>query len=345
MTFQAANLSVGLVGLGRMGLRHLQVLAELGMNVVGLADRRDEAVAQAKAEVGAGSAQGHADGVAMLTATRPEAVVIATTAPSHAMVVEAAVANGARFILCEKPIGVSIAESERIVAACKAAGAKLAINHQMRFMAQYAEVKTLLGSDELGPLASVVLAGSNFGLAMNGSHYFEMFRYIADAPVTEVTAWLDEGLLPNPRGPEFEDRSGRVLARNANGQTFFMDIPAAAGWGLNMNYICRNGQIQVDELTGEMRVAHREAEYRELPTARYGMPVERTTRAIPPADSVAPTRVVWEAMLAGDDYPTGEDGLAALRCLVAAHLSHERGGQTVAVADADEARERRFAWA
>ena len=94
-----------------------------------------------------------------------------------------------------------------------------------------------------------------------------------------------------------------------------------------------------------MRVAHREAEYRELPTARYGMPVERTTRAIPPADSVAPTRAVWEAMLAGDDYPTGEDGLAALRCLVAAHLSHERGGQTVAVADADEARERRFAWA
>ncbi len=346
MTLQASNLRVGLVGVGRMGLRHLQVLDDLGMDIVGLADRSDEAVAQARGrQAGAAGAQTYADGVEMIAATRPDAVVIATTAPSHAMLVEAAVANGARFVLCEKPIGTSIAESERIVEACRAAGAKLAVNHQMRFMAQYTEVKRLIGSEAFGPLASVVVAGSNFGLAMNGSHYFEMFRYIADAPVTDVSAWLDEELLPNPRGPEFEDRSGRLLARNAIGQTLFMDMPATAGWGLNVTYLCRNGQIHVDELNGEMRLAYREAEYRDLPTTRYGMPVEREVVSITPADAVAPTREVWQAMLAGDDYPTGEDGLAALRCLVAAHLSHESGGQAVAIADTGRARERRFGWA
>jgi predicted dehydrogenase len=345
VTSADSAMRASVVGLGRMGMRHVEVLQGLGMTIVGIADQNAEAVAAARDIIGTDTLQGFADGIEMLGATRPEAVVIATTAPAHFPLVKAAVEAGARYILCEKPIAISLAEAEEMVALCNDAGVMLSINHQMRFMDNFTEAKRLAESEELGGLVSMVVAGSNFGLAMNGSHYFEAFRWITGAPVTHVSGWLEPEILPNPRGPQFEDRSGRVLARNAAGQTLYMDVSSKAGWGVCVTYICRYGQIFIDELLGEMRVVAREAEYRDLPTARYGMPVERRQETITPADSLTPTRAVWQAMLAGHDYPTGEDGLAAIRCLVAMHISDEAGGTAIPVEAASTARERRFAWA
>jgi hypothetical protein len=109
-------------------------------------------------------------------------------------------------------------------------------------------------------------------------------------------------------------------------------------------YSCRTGQVVVDELRGEMKVAARQADYRDLPTTRYGMPVEVEHRAIAPADVIQPTAAVWAAMLAGRDWPDGAAGLHALRCLVAAHVSHRRGGAMVRL-DGDLPGAEVFHWA
>ena len=109
----------------------------------------------------------------------------------------------------------------------------------------------------------------------------------------QVQAWFDPGQLANPRGPQFEDRSGRLLAHSEAGPLLYIDFSAAAGWGLQVVYICRYGQIVVDELSGDMRVAARQAEFRDLPTTRYGMPADVRQTTIAPADTVAPTMAVW----------------------------------------------------
>src|SRR5690606_30450775 len=114
----------------------------------------------------------------LLEEVRPDAVVVAATSPSHCDLVCAAARSGARYILCEKPLATSVDEAERMLAVCRQNGAVLAVNHQMQFMAQYAEIKELAESAVLGGLVGVLVSGSNFGLAMNGSHYFEMFRYM-----------------------------------------------------------------------------------------------------------------------------------------------------------------------
>jgi hypothetical protein len=75
------------------------------------------------------------------------------------------------------------------------------------------------------------------------------------------------------------------------------------------------------------------------------MPWETSERRIAPADAVAPTRAVLDALLAGRDYPTGEDGRAVVEALVAAHLSDERGGATIDLASTTLPRERVFPWA
>lgn len=342
---QAAGLRVAVIGLGRMGLRHVEAARRLGMDVCGTADVSQAALQCAQDQYGVAAATCFMDAYGMLAKVKPEALVIATTAPTHAPFVLAAAELGVRYVLCEKPLATSLAEADAMLAACERAGTRLAVNHQMRYMAQYTQVKALIGSEELGPLASILVAGSNFGLAMNASHYFEMFRYISGESVCDVQAWFEDAQLANPRGVQFEDRSGRLLARSETGLSMYIDFSAQAGWGLQVVYICRHGQIVVDELNGEMRIAARQVQYRELPTTRYGMPADIRSEQVEPADTVVPTMAVWNALLAGEGYPDGAAGAHALACLVAAHASHEVGSCAVRLDATTLPRERVFKWA
>ncbi|MGQ0684321.1 Gfo/Idh/MocA family protein [Bradyrhizobium sp.] len=340
-----AGLRAAVIGLGRMGTRHLEAVTSLGMIVVGAADTDQKARAAAQDGHGIGASACFSDGVEMLRSVRPEALVIATTAPSHAPLVLAAAEAGVRYILCEKPMATSLRDAQEMLETCRRAGAVLAINHQMRFMEQYTRVKSLIGSEALGPLASVLVAASNFGLAMNGSHYFEMFRYVSGLSVHAVNAWFEDTKLANPRGAQFEDRSGRILARTADGVSMYLDFSVNAGSGVSVIYTCRNGQIFVDELNGAMRVVSRKAEFRDLPTTRYGMPSNIYVENIAPADVVGPTKALWSALLDGQSYPDGEAGLHALACCVAAHVSHENGGNAVRVDDQSLPSTHQFKWA
>jgi len=324
---------VAVIGLGRMGRRHVQVVRDLGMELVGLCDQSKESIDIACKEFGAVERLCFDNGRAMLRSTLPEAVVVATTAPSHSELVLEAARSGARFILCEKPLATSVHDANIMIAACTGSNTVLAVNHQMQFMPQYTEVKAAAESEELGGLVSILVSGSNFGLAMNGSHYFEMFRYLTGEPARSVEAWLDDERVPNPRGAQFEDRGGSVRVTGVRGTSMYLDCSTHAGHGLHVIYICKYGQIFVDELSGFMRIVRREDAYRTLPTTRYGMPAIEYTRQIAPADVVAPTRSLWEAMLAGRRFPDGLAGLHALRCLCAAHTSHNLGGIRIPIDD------------
>ena len=341
---QTSGLRVAIIGLGRMGQRHVEVAQRLGMEICGLADVNSQVLKEVKNKYQI-TATAFTDAVGMLESIRPQVLVVATTAPTHAPFVIAAAELGVRFVLCEKPLATSLAEVDAIQEARDRYGIRVAVNHQMRFMDQYTRVKKLIGSKELGPLVSIIVAGSNFGLAMNASHYFEMFRYITDQKVDKIQAWFDNVNLKNPRGEQFEDRAGRILARSANGESLFIDFSENAGWGLQLIYICRNGQIFVDELSGEMRVAARQEQYRELPTSRYGLPADIRTESITPADVIEPTVNLLRSLIIGEDYPSIEDGAHALACLVAAHVSNDAGGRPISIKDTDISRDTVFKWA
>lgn len=341
----ATGMRLAVVGLGRMGVRHIQAAQNLGMTICGAADVSAQAVDAARVAHQLSPEAYFTDAQDMLRAVAPEAVVVATTADSHFACVSAAVEAGARYILCEKPMATSLAEADAMREACARSGALLAVNHQMQFMPHYMRVKQVIGSEELGPLSSVLVAGSNFGLAMNGSHYFEMFRYISGMTVRSVRAWLEADQLSNPRGPQFEDHSGRLLAQGSGGAAMYVDFSASAGYGLQIVFICRQGQIVLDELTGDMRVSARKPEFRDLPTARYGMPADVKVELLEPTDAVSPTMGVWSAMLDGGSFPDGTIGTHALACCVAAHVSHETGGNEILLDGLSVARSRVFKWA
>ncbi len=337
-------MKAAVIGVGRMGRRHVEVAKSAGLEIVGIADAFPDALEIAGREQNIPANLHFSDPAAMLEKTRPDVVIVSTTAPTHAGFVRVAALNGATKILCEKPMGVSIAQCDEMISLCRERGVALAINHQMRFMEQYTRPRVLLESEELGGLTSIALVAGNFGLAMNGAHYLEMFRFMTGEAPASVSAWFSKETVPNPRGAEFVDRAGSIRVESATGKRMTMEIGADQGHGMHVLYGARFGQIFVDELTGFLRVQARNAEHRALPTTRYGMPHSTRTEQILPADALAPTRSVLDALLAGRGFPTGEDGRLAVATLVAAYLSDERGHVPVAI-DGALPEGRVFPWA
>ena len=338
------NIRVALIGAGRMGCRHIKIARALKLDVIGICDQNQEALRFAGEEAFIPADSLFQDVQAMLEKKKPTCVVIATTTPAHFTYTCLAAKLGVKYVLCEKPMAVSLAECDRMVKTCHQYGTRLAINHQMRFMQQYTEPKKIALSMDFGGLSSITVAGGNFGMAMNGTHYFEMFRYMTDEEPYEVTAWFSKDRVPNPRGRQFEDRAGSVRVTTKSGKRLYMEISADQGHGVKVIYSGRQGQIVVDELNGTMQVDIRSKQHRGLPTTRYGMPGIQTLKKIQPADVLDSSKAVLKALLEGKNYPTGEEGRMAVATLVAAYVSNENGHKPVRV-DGHLPAERIFPWA
>ena len=78
-----------------------------------------------------------------------DAVYVATPVYLHAPQTIAA-AEAGKHVLCEKPMAMSAAECEAMIAACEANGVKLGIAYYRRFYPVLARVRELLASGEIG---------------------------------------------------------------------------------------------------------------------------------------------------------------------------------------------------
>ncbi|MFA4859117.1 Gfo/Idh/MocA family protein [Methanoregula sp.] len=333
------------IGVGRMGRRHVQVVMDMGISIAGVCDQAQESLNECRKEFNLSPDQLFCDAAEMLKATKPECVIIATTSPTHCEYTCLAAELGAKFILCEKPMAVSLEQCDRMIETCKKNNATLAINHQMRFMEQYTEPKQMMQSESYGGLSSITVVAGNFGLAMNGTHYFEMFHFMTDEDPFEVTAWFSSEKVPNPRGAHFEDRAGSVRVTTRSGKRFYLEVSAEQGHGVTAIYAGRNGQVFIDELHGIMHACVRKAEDRNLPTTRYGTLSDLQEKSIQPADAISPTKSVLNALITKNNYPSGDDGRLAVATLVAAYHSHEHGHIPVTVDDPVLPLEQVFPWA
>ena len=89
-----------------------------------------------------------------------DAVLIALPTSLHRMATEAA-AKAGKHVFCEKPIARTAEDGQAMVAACEAAGVTLMIGHVVRFFPEYARIKEILDSGELGQVATVRASRTN----------------------------------------------------------------------------------------------------------------------------------------------------------------------------------------
>lgn len=88
-----------------------------------------------------------------------EAISDCSSNETHHLITTEALNNG-KHVLCEKPIGVSIEQAEKILQAEKASGKVLMIDHNQRLTKAHQKAKEIIQSGELGKVLSFK---TNFG--------------------------------------------------------------------------------------------------------------------------------------------------------------------------------------
>ena len=335
-----------IVGCGRMGQRHAEVIKSLGFTLTAVADIYETCCRQIIDNWKDSNIPDAYNSLEdLLKDHKPDVLIIATTADSHSSHALHAIKAGIPHILLEKPVATSLLDCMTLQKACEQNQTKLAVNHQMRYLTQYQMPKTISNSEQYGGFQSMTVTAGNFGMAMNGTHYLEAFRFIADEAPKEVSAWFDSETLANPRGEQFEDMSGCIRVTTESGKRLYIDTSADQGHGVQVTYMSRNGRLTVDELSGTMTCLVRMNEHRQAPTSRYGMPATIEHLQIPPVELVNSTKAVLQDLIEDKNYPTLSDATLAVKTLVGAYHSHRQGGIAVDLNDIDDTDPEVFPWA
>ena len=144
----------GLVGLGRLAEEHLAGAFGISRNgrLVACAGRTADRAREFASTHGVGRPYGSYE--QLVRDPEVDAVYVATPNHLHLPVVLAAAAAG-KHVLCEKPLGLTAAEAEEMVGACRRAGALLRVGLQSRFQQVLQTAAAVIREGRLGIVREV----------------------------------------------------------------------------------------------------------------------------------------------------------------------------------------------
>ena len=179
---------VGIVGLGRMGLHHLERLA-LGdeFRVVALCDSDPDRLRLANAN-GVTQYQRTAD---LLADPGVKVVFIATGVESHAELAHAALVAG-RHTAVEMPLACSSGDAEALLATAEHSGRLLTVVENHRWDGDFRSAREAVRSGSLGQLLALKYVGWSRGLPANGLAIPRKPLGSADALLDQAPALVDQ---------------------------------------------------------------------------------------------------------------------------------------------------------
>ena len=155
------------------------------IETVAIADPDPEGRARALARTGA--PRGYEDYRDLLERERPDLVSVASrTVTEHAVQIAACAQSGVKGVLCEKPMAASLAEADRLLAACRKADMHLVVAHR-RASAYEIHAYELVRQGRIGQLREIRGRGKGDhraggeDLAVLGPHIMDSMRWFAGA--------------------------------------------------------------------------------------------------------------------------------------------------------------------
>lgn len=143
-----AELCGAMIGCGFFAINHLYAWQGVqGAKIVAICDRSSERLAVLGNQFGI--AERYDDAAKMLATEDLDFVDIATTAPSHRVLVELAASRGVA-VICQKPLAPSLDDAKAIVAACSDAGVPLMVHENFRWQSPIQKVKAILDRGDIG---------------------------------------------------------------------------------------------------------------------------------------------------------------------------------------------------
>ncbi len=198
----SASLKVGVIGLGRMGQLYTRLLATQIAGVQLYAVAEVDTSARQKSADEFAIPHAYAEPEELLALPELDAVIIATPTSTHARLVIAA-AHAGKAIFCEKPLALTIEETQEALDAVAQAQMPLQVGFMRRFDAAYQEARTLIADGRIGqPVTFKALSRDPFcprrefsdpaksgGLIMDmGIHDFDLARWLMGSEVDRVSA-------------------------------------------------------------------------------------------------------------------------------------------------------------
>jgi myo-inositol 2-dehydrogenase/D-chiro-inositol 1-dehydrogenase len=231
-----ATVRVGVIGVGRIGRLHAELLARQvrGAALAAVCDSDRWRARAVAAELGVPAAEGVDS---LLEAV--DAVAICSSTPTHADLIVAA-ARAGRAIFCEKPLSLDLAELDRALAACAEAGVAFQIGFNRRYDPAHRSVRDAVASGTVGdphlvrissrdpdpPPAEYLRHSGGLFLDMM-IHDFDMARYVTGSEVQEVYARGERRIYEEDGDVD----TAVVLLSHANGCLTTIDNSRQAVYG------------------------------------------------------------------------------------------------------------------
>jgi len=205
----AQSLGIGVIGAGRIGALHAELL-DIEVDGVHVAAICDPVPGRAAAVAERLTVPRAADALEVIDDESVAAVAICSSTDTHAALIEAA-AEAGKAIFCEKPVALSLPLLDRLIAVVRAAGVPFQVGFNRRFDPSHASVRGAVAAGAVGephllritsrdpepPPAEYTRVSGGLFLDMT-AHDFDLARFVVGSEVAEVfargAARIDPGL-------------------------------------------------------------------------------------------------------------------------------------------------------
>lgn len=275
-------------------------------------------------------AKGYTDYRAMLAEQEIDLLSVVTSDHRHAQIVVDAVEAGVKGIYSEKPIATTLADADRIIAACEARNVALLINHTRRWYPDFLEARRMVRSGAIGSLRRIVatLGGERAMLFRNGTHLVDTVCFFAESDPRWLVAELDDE--HSGYGPRYAGDGGRDPATDPGGSAYVHFENGVRAFVNASKGTSKNFEIDLIGTEGRIRVGAEVAEWsRPYPDGRLGsgrLTVPQTTLSDAGA---AITELIGLIERGGTPSSSGADGRRTLSILLGIVQSSADGGARV----------------
>ena len=303
------KINAAIIGYGRMGKLYLKVLEKLNINVISIIDKKNKFKKKNNLFL------------KDLNNKNIDLAIISTTADFHYFYAKKLIKKKIKYLLIEKPVTTSIKQCVELIKLQKKYKNKICVNHNSVLRKHFIKIKKILNINLFGKITSINYFAGNIGLAMNGIHFFDIFKKLSGNKLNLVCASLDKKLSTNPRGKKFKDTSGIILGKNKNKTRMFADISSDQGHGQLLIVFCEFGYLFFDMFSGIVNFSHRKKRFLKAPKYLYKMPYTNVTKKLKIDNIFNATEIHIKNFLKNKKYFSLKDSLYSLKTLNAVHFS------------------------
>lgn len=328
-------LKIAVLGCGRIGRMHAEnIAAHPRATLAGVFDVHRAAADDVGGKLGVTVFE---SAEAVFSSRDVDALLIATSTPTHADFIEKAVAAG-KPILCEKPIDLSLARVQRCAEAIGTTKVPIMLGFVRRFDPGHRAAHDAVRAGEIGDLHQVVITSRDPGMppvayaeASGGIfrdmtiHDFDMARFMLGEEVVEVSAVGSRLVDPTLMQRLDDYDTVTVVLKTASGKQCIINNSRQAVYGYDQRIeaLGTKGMVVSENRRPNMTTLHR-ADFTGKSAPLLNFFIDRYAEAF-----MAEISAFVDAIAAGEPPEVGfEDGRQAL-ILAEAAIKSAAEGRTV----------------